>query len=334
MKKQITAQHRSLAELVDLPPVDNQLGQAVFAQCFGIRQGESVVVVTDQAKKPEAAALLAAATMYTDRIELIELAGMTGNAQEPPAEVTAALRRAAIGLLVTNYSLSHTQARHQACAAGARIASLPGITMEMMQRTLSADYDQIERDSQQLARLLTGAHQAVLTSPAGTALTLSLGGRAAIADTGKLLTAGAFGNLPAGEAFLAPVEGTTQGRLVIDGSLADIALDAPVRIDIQDGVATRISGGVAAQQLKAAMIEVGAAARIVAELGVGTNPLALVEADVLESEKAWGTCHVAFGNNAGFGGTNQVMFHSDGVIRQPTLMCDGQLVVKDGQLLL
>src|SRR5262249_14931837 len=155
-------------------------------------------------------------------------------------------------------------------------------------------------------------------------LSLSLEGRTAIPDTGLLDRPGSFGNLPAGESFLAPVEGTAEGRLVVDASLAGLGvLEQPVTLEIRAGSIVDVAGGPTADQFRATLDGVGKAGRVVCELGVGTNDRARVTGIVLEDEKVLGTVHIAFGNNVGFGGTNDVPFHVDGVVTRPTLEIDG-----------
>ena len=75
------------------------------------------------------------------------------------------------------------------------------------------------------------------------------------------------------------------------------------------------------------MNNAGDRARVLCELGIGTNPAARLSPNVLEAEKVYGTCHVAFGDNSTFGGTNSVAFHTDCVIANPTVTVDKRVVV-------
>jgi leucyl aminopeptidase (aminopeptidase T) len=72
----------------------------------------------------------------------------------------------------------------------------------------------------------------------------------------------------------------------------------------------------------------------VAELGIGTNDKALITGNVLEDEKAIGTVHIAFGDNKSMGGKIRVASHLDGVIMDPTVYVDGNLIMKDGKFLI
>ncbi len=57
-----------------------------------------------------------------------------------------------------------------------------------------------------------------------------------ISDTGFLHEKGSFGNLPAGEAFIAPVEGRSEGKLVFDGSFAGVdVLENPIELAVEEG---------------------------------------------------------------------------------------------------
>jgi leucyl aminopeptidase (aminopeptidase T) len=77
------------------------------------------------------------------------------------------------------------------------------------------------------------------------------------------------------------------------------------------------------------MNDAGDKARVLCELGIGTNPATHLSSNVLEAEKVYGTCHIAFGDNSTFGGTNFVFFHTDCVIANPTITIDGRVVVKN-----
>src|SRR3972149_11428321 len=153
------------------------LSQAVFKQCFGLKPQESVLIVTDKGKLKEAALLAQAAQLRTNKVQVLEFNTMTENAQEPPETVVKKMAAADVVLLVTTYSLSHTQAREKSCLAGARIASLPGITVDMIARTLTIDYQTVADLSQKVARALTQGSQVKIVSPGGTKLELSISGR-------------------------------------------------------------------------------------------------------------------------------------------------------------
>ena len=128
---------------------------------------------------------------------------------------------------------------------------MPGVTGEMLARTMAADYQRIKTLSHKIATILNAGNEAHITTPAGTNLTMSLKGRAAHPDTGMLQERGSFSNLPAGEAYIAPMEGTSNGVLVIDGAMSGIGTlnGEVIHITVKDGYANGIQGGQAAEVL-------------------------------------------------------------------------------------
>jgi leucyl aminopeptidase (aminopeptidase T) len=209
---------------------------------------------------------------------------------------------------------------------------MPQITKEVLLRTMSADYAEVKRRSEAVAALLTAGSEVRIISSEGTDLTLSLEGRKGLADTGDLHAPGAFGNLPAGEGFVAPAEGVSQGVVVFDGTIAGIEkLQSPLTVRIEDGYATSIKGE-QASELRALLEPYGRDAHAVAELGIGTNEAARLSGNLLEDEKIMGTIHVALGDNHSFGGSIRVASHIDGVVLRPTLTVDSEILVENGRL--
>jgi leucyl aminopeptidase (aminopeptidase T) len=179
--------------------------------------------------------------------------------------------------------------------------------------------------------LLESADTARVTSPRGTDLTLDLTGRRGIPDDGDLTAPGAFGNLPCGEGFIAPLSG--EGR-VVASSLGPLGIsDEPAILTLRDGHLESAERGLGPEWLK--LLEPhGDRGRNLAELGVGTNDRAQLTGLVLEDEKILGTVHVAFGASAGIGGTVAVPIHLDVVVLDASLEVDGQKVLEDGEFVL
>lgn len=302
--------------------------------CLAVKPGETVLVVTDEPLAEIGRLLWEASKEAGAEAVLCEIIPRREHAEEPPAVVAAAMKQSDVVFCPTSKSLTHTQARHEACRAGARIATLPAIRQETFLRALAADYGAIARRSERVADILTQRHEVHLTTPAGTDLVFSLEGREAKADTGLCHEQGSSSNLPAGEAFIAPLEGTANGVVVVDGTMLGTRLAAdPVRLVFRDGSAVEIAGGEVAARLRALVERLGPAAANLAELGVGTNEKAQLCGSTLEDEKVLGTVHLALGDNSTFGGTVRVASHQDGILLKPTLVADGLTILENGKLL-
>src|ERR671919_1037204 len=305
--------------------------RAVVRDCLGVKQGEEVLVVANPATRGLGESLREEAVEAGADGVLTVISERDSHAAEPPRTVADAMAAADVILAPTVQSLSHTAARKRASEAGARCATLPGVTEEMLARVMSADMEGLRRKGHAIAEALDAAAEAHVTSANGSDLSLDLSGRKAIPDAGELTVAGAFGNLPCGEGFIAPLGG--QGTLVIDGSMAGVGLvDEAVELVIEGGHLTSARGGQGMAFMEL-LTEHGEAGTNVAELGIGTNERAKLTGNILEDEKILGTCHVAFGASAAIGGTVQVPVHLDCVVMKPTVELDGEAIMRDGELL-
>jgi leucyl aminopeptidase (aminopeptidase T) len=308
--------------------------RTVVRECMSVSPGEEVLVVCNPATEEIGALMRIEAQGDGASATLAVMSERESHAAEPPDVVAVAMAEADVVLAPTVQSISHTAARRKASEAGVRIGSLPGVTEDMLTRLMTSDLSEVRRRGWALSGFLNGGSQARITCRHGSDLRLGLEGRLSIVDAGELGNRGAFGNLPCGEAFIAPIEGTAEGTLVVDGSIAGVGLlDTPTSLSVRGGHLSGASGS-DGEALMELLTEHGADGTNVAELGIGTNEEALLTGNILEDEKILGTCHVAFGASAAIGGTVQVPVHLDCVVLEPTIEIDGEAVVSGGELLL
>jgi leucyl aminopeptidase (aminopeptidase T) len=302
----------------------------VLNQCLKIKKGERVVIITDKPCR------LIGEVLWDELIDkkdsyLVEIAPTGGHGKEPPPLVAELLKNSDVFIIPTSYSLTHTQARINATKSGVRGATMPGITPEVMIRTLNADYQKIARLTRRIEELLNETKK-VMIKTGNHELYLDISTRKGHPDTGIIRTPGSFSNLPAGEAYCAPIEDKSEGRVIIDGSFAPVGLlKKPVILTIESGKITKLEGNNELEQL---FDQAGEKGRVLCELGIGTNYKAIITGNVLEDEKVLGTVHLAFGNNLGFGGRNDAKIHLDGVIRKPWMWFDDKLIIKQGKILI
>jgi leucyl aminopeptidase (aminopeptidase T) len=302
------------------------------AECLGVEASDKVLVLCNERERAVAEVLVAAAESRTRAVRLLEYPTLSRNGEQPPHHVAQAMTDASVVFATTTYSISHTQARLAATAAGARIASMRGFT-EAFAQAMSVDYGLLRRRGARLAAAMTAAESCRITSAAGTDIRLSVKGRRATADDGNLGEPGAFGNLPAGEAYIATLETVGDGTIVFDGALADYGLlRAPLRVRLEAGRAVGADGE-AADWLLSTLDAGGEHGRSIAEVGIGTNPGAELCGLVAIDEKVLETAHLAFGTSASFGGVNQSNVHIDGMVRNPTVELDGRASLEGGRIL-
>jgi len=229
----------------------------------------------------------------------------------------------AAALFLTHHSATHTKFRALLTdAAGAKVASMPGIVEPMFRTAMAINWRRMAALTERVARRMNAADAVRITSPDGTDLAFGIRGRHAVPDTG-LLKAGRFGNLPAGEAFVAPVEGTGEGTLAARHG-QECAFPRGIRFSVRRSRVVRVDGGGAVGRRLAGLFKAHPEFGVIAEFGVGTNPRAGLKTNILESEKILGTIHIASGDNATFGGRNRAAFHQDFLVFKPTVVLSGR----------
>lgn len=312
----------------------NQLvktAEGVLSSCLAVKKGEEVLIVTDDTRKEIGEALYeAAGNLGCERLLMVmnerELSG-----QEPPKAVAAAMKSADVVIAPTAQSLTHTNARIEAAKAGTRVATMPGITEEMFsQGAMTADYSKVEKLTAVVTEMLSKASVAKIEKD-GHVLTININGRDGVPSPGVYREPGKCGNLPSGEAYIAPLEDGAEGEMIVDGSMVGIGkLDSPLHMVISGGKLCSVTGE------KSENLDVllkNETNGTLCELGIGTNEAAVLNGIILEDEKVYGTVHIAFGTNTSFGGVNKAECHMDGIILRPTLYLDDVKVIEDGVFL-
>jgi len=259
---------------------------------------------------------------------------------EPGKDVEERMRKADAVVAITSYSLSHTKARENATKTGARIASMPMFVAEMFYPggPMAADYTKIHEEGQKIAKLIDRANEVVINSPEGTDLEFSLKERSGNIDDGILSEKGAFGNLPAGEVYTVPLEGTTNGSLVVKAGWHSGLTENMRFIFTEGSVSEIVGGGKVGDQFREMLAfekneEPFISRRNCAELGIGTNPNAKRPDNLLEAEKIRRTVHIAIGDSSHMGGRVTSDLHQDFVVPKPTMMIDGEIVMKKGKIM-
>lgn len=307
-------------------------------QVLQVRKGESVLIITDSDRpRTITQALAYSAVSAGAEVVVLTMEPQEIGGQEPPAPVAAAMAAAQVVINQSTQSLTHTNATRTAIKQGVRIANLRNLTEEMMvSGGIRADYHQVKRISETLARLLSEADVIRMTTPDGTDLSMRAKGRPAIAQTGFVTRPGELSGLPDGEATLAPLEGTTEGAAAAPYIADSLGLiSEPLKMQIRKGRITEITGGKQAQELIHLLQRHDEAGyNAASQFALGTNPMCKVMANTREVSKKLGTAHFAIGDNVSLGGKSESSFHIDFVFLNPSVFLDGVCILKDGQYLI
>ena len=301
-----------------------------------VKKEHRVLVVTDHEKLNvgNAFALTCRGLGAETVVAIMPLTGEHGN--EPPATIAAAMKAADIVFAPTTHAITHTRARLEAFAAGAKVVILRGVTEDMLVKgAMTVDFQELKKRTQAIAQVLTGASEIRVNSDSGTDVTFSVAGRNAFSLDGFFHDDCGFATLPPGEAPICPVEGTTNGTLVFDYSMDGIGkLNQPLKLEVEKGEVVSVSGGGEDVQFLEQIFARDATARNIAEFAIGTNPNARLIGNLAEDKKLAGTVHFAIGDNESLGGVVRSSVHLDGLMLKPTVLADQQPLVQKGKLVL
>ena len=305
----------------------------VFREALGVRKNETILLIYDKPTENVGKAFIHAAAMLDLTLTPRMIEVTAGNGSDPDPETIAMMQKHNIVIAATAFSLTHCAAMTAARENfGIRGCTLPGITDDLFARSMQASPKSLQADGLRWKERLASVRKIRIVTAKGTDLSFGIGKCPILVDDARFESAGVVGNIPAGEVFMVPDDGTAEGRLAVDASIASMPWkegDPDCIIDIRGGAAVSFESG-RGKQLEKTLAQAGKQAFIVAEFGIGTNPFLQISGNLLEDEKVKGTVHIAFGNSASMGGSNQVPVHIDCMIRNPDIYADGVKIMENG----
>ncbi len=326
-------------------------------KCVKIKQGEKVVIITDTACKKIGDTIYNVANKVSPgKIKLFVLEDFG----ERPDDGTNPLHfPKEIGLAMTQADVSFYSAQSKKGELPTlrtpmldiiknnkhlRHAHMPNISEELMTMGMCVDYDKVQELSKKVYDIVKGAKEIRVTTPRGTDILAEFSPKLKwkICD-GQIDTPGDWTNLPDGEVFTC-VSNVPKARIVIDGVLGDhfgkkygLLEETPLILDIENSRIKSINcDNVELLKEFTEYTKTDENANRVGEFAIGTNiGLTHLVGNLLQDEKFPGI-HIAIGH--GYpeitGSTWNSDAHCDAVLKNCTIIIDGETIMKDGKFLI
>ncbi len=318
------------------------------------RQGESILIVTDDVRREVGAVFAEGALRLGLWTRMLVLHTKENEYRKSPppelVEMINSLHQPDIFINTLRGIAQETPFRIsiiklETRKGRARLGHCPGITMDMLtEGALSLTQDEhaeMQNTARGLLAVLQETESVHVTAPAGSDFTLGCKGRTWFSDTYLNWKDMKWMNLPTGEVLMGPVETSMEGTLVCDLAVGGIGpIEKPVTITTKKGkVLSVICEDKNALKIIKDTQAIDEMAKHVGEFAFGLNPKARIVQEFLESEKVGNAIHVAFGNNMDYPGiaANNSATHQDFLISKPTVTVtyvngEERVVMKDGKV--
>jgi len=317
-----------------------EAARVVILTCLNVKENERVLIITDANVDQRIPFALYRASLEARALPMIVAIPLRSSPrEEPPAFISDVMSSSHAIIGTTSVTLYHTEARVKANKSGARFISIPNPAIEVFAgEPMFADFLRIKPEMELLAKAISKAKEVRLKTPAGTDIKAIIEGRKANAETGICHEPGCCTGVPGIEVNIAPVEGTSEGKIVVDGSISTFPglVTEPIEIYVEHGLVKEIKGGKEANKLKELLQSLNDPnVYVIAEIALGFNPKSKVRGlSPAEDESALGSAHIGLGDNISLGGRNKARTHLDLVIKYPKLWLDERLVFDTDHLLI
>jgi len=315
---------------------------ALLKTCAQVKEGESILVVTDTNKYKIAKALADVAISSGFDVSIAEMKPRKAHGEDPPKPIISAMKASDVIFSPTTFSLFHSRARRDSVKTGSRFINMADYSQDMLEGgALTADFIALREIVFKVSKVLTKGSTLRVTTALGTDIKMEINGRDSFPQTGMSIRPGESSSPPDIETCVAPVEGTAKGRILVDGSIPQPGIglmDKPLELIVSEGFVKEIVGtGSKVEKFR----EVMKGSRSnpnnynIGELGIGLNPKASFSGKMLEDEGVYGTVHFGLGDNCSFpGGHTTAEVHIDVIVKKPTVFIDDVVLLKDGEIII
>jgi len=295
-------------------------------ELFNISSNDQVLILNDIHSKTVAEAFRNACKKFGCHVESFEINEQNRLLKEPPELLLKMLIGSSIVLNIIKAYSEEIPFRIKWIfkveeIKKIKMGHMPGITDDMMLRSVNVDYNKMTATSDSLLATLQKADKIHITTEEGTNLILGVKDRPFTGEVG--VGQREMINLPCGEVYCAPLETEADGIVVFNASIGDIGLlKTPLKVYMEKGRITKFDSEDKNLINEITQLQnLDEDSMVIGELGIGVNPGAVITGNMLEDEKALGTAHIAFGNNEDFpgGGKNKSKIHRDYLFYRPTI---------------
>lgn len=310
-----------------------RVSKKILKDYMGLVESETLLIIADTENRNLALDTIEIARKMCLDVFYAEITERERDNKNFPQPVAEMMKNVDVIISFTNKSFIFTSARREATKLGIRIGMFYKVNEDVIVRTMSADHNRIQKLTDTIAEKLHGATNVMITTEKGTELKIPVKRRKILSSAGVLRNISEFGFIPSGEVFISPLEGRTNGKLIVDGSTTYTGkVRSDIKIDIGKGKAERITGKTDAKNLQKALEEHDDSAFMLCKFGIGTHHLAKISGVPNEDKLVLGTCNIAFGNNDHMGGKIDSKSYCECVIENPTVYFDDICILENGKL--
>jgi len=326
--------------------IEQGVRQAV-ENCLKVKAGEKAVVITDKETFEIGSALKTAIEKITGDVQFFVMEDFGERPINYPQAINDAIRIADVSVYAAQAAKGELQTfRKKMCDAieansRLRHAHMGGITPQIMEQGMCSDYNEIQRISGLVYENVRNAKEIRVVSGTGCDFTALFSPEIKWVISDGNITPGKFKNLPDGEVRTCPFD--VNGTVVFDGCLGDSFAErygplenTPVILDVANGRAVKESIRCDKEELLKEyteyLFEIDENSNRVGEFAIGTNTgLTELICNMLQDEKLPGV-HIAFGSPGPgkIGVTWDSNAHIDGLIKNPTVAVDGEIIMDTG----
>lgn len=311
--------------------------EVLLTTCSECKNDENILIVTDDSSFEIADIMWQMMEDYPNKT-LIKMTDREMHGEEPNDLVAISMLKSDVIFGCTSVSLYHSNARKNAVKNNARFINMADYSMPMLENGgLHGDFIAYREDCSHLDKKLKNRDKLHLTSPNGTDFRCSIKGIAPTPQYGRSVKNGETSSPPDVECATCAIEGTGDGKVIIDASIPHPRLgllENPIELYFEKGILKDIIGKEEADILSEILKEFNdEKIYIVGEIGLGLNDSCKLSGNMLEDEGCAETCHIALGDSLGFGGNTESDYHLDLIFHKPSVEVDGEMIMEEGKII-